>query len=50
MSELTKTSSRQYVLHLPAITEHRLTSEERDKCFKVAGQYLDEGKSVVVGE
>jgi bifunctional polynucleotide phosphatase/kinase len=30
--------------------ELQLTPEQREKCLKVAWEYLDEGKSVAVGE
>ncbi|PQE13728.1 polynucleotide kinase 3 phosphatase protein [Rutstroemia sp. NJR-2017a BVV2] len=37
-----------YARYSPAITEDNLTSDERDRCIKVAGELLGEGKSVVV--
>jgi hypothetical protein len=33
----------------PGILKYNLIFEKRDKCIKVAGEYLEAGKSVAIG-
>ncbi len=49
MHELIKTHLKRYVSHVCGNREHRLILEKREKCLKLAGDYLGEGKSVAIG-